>query len=208
MPARKLTRSLSMPLSRLLVPLPEYAGAAAPSYTYAVFNAADMAAAYVLSDGDLRIRHVSDGGSWRLGRMTIGKATGEWQAHIAVTDVGGGNIIIGVSKAAASVNSFLGADANGWGYHASGQKVNGGNLTAYGTAYGLNSVITIRYNADTGDLEFKNGGTSQGVIATGLTGEVSLTWSSYNLNCEGLGETGATGVAFPFPDINQGWFDV
>lgn len=185
--------------------LPFFMRNGAAPVTYATWNPDDVPAAYTLSGDNLVAEYTEVGLGWRIGRATIGKSSGEHQAEITVTNDGGGNTIIGVSNSSASLLTYLGADTNGYGYHANGTKFYNAGSTAYGTAYATGAIITIRYNADTGDLEFKNDGVSQGVIATGFSGEIFITWSSYQTGAIATLNAGQTALVNPFAIDNQGW---
>jgi hypothetical protein len=74
--------------------------------------------------------------------------TGKW--YCEVTPTGGSDTNIGWF----GVNKFI-----------------NGVQTAYGAAYGLNDVIGIAYDADTGDITFYKNSASQGTFSTGLAGE-------------------------------------
>lgn len=50
---------------------------------------------------------------------------------------------VGVSLAAPALNSYLGADANGWSYDSFGNKVTNSGSTALGASYGVGAVIYV-----------------------------------------------------------------
>lgn len=209
MPARKLTRSLAMPLSRILVPSPEYRASSAPAPTYATWNPADKGATVVLSGGDLGVTSGS-GGTWNGSsvRATIGKSSGKWQFEVEIGALSGATVavVVGVGKSTASLASFLGSDANGWGYFgANGNKINNSTLTAFGAVFNATDVITCYYDADTGTVGYLLNGADQGTIASGLTGEVFPMLSVYSSTITTLASFGEVALQHPKAGYNERW---
>lgn len=119
------------------------------------FNPSDKAAAVTLSNADLT---ASVAGTVSV-RATNGKSTGKWYCEITVDS--GTEPIIGVANSTANINSYPGADSNGWAYYRTGQKLNSGGAAAYGNTYTAGDVIGIAWDADNGKLFFSKNGTWQ-----------------------------------------------
>lgn len=181
-------------------------GGSAPAPTYATWNPADKGASIVLSGGDLAVTN-STGGTWNSVRGTIGKSSGKWQFEVEIT--GGGpfvNVVIGVGLASANVDSYVGSDANAWGYLGSnGNKINSGTLTAFGALFSSSDVITCYYDAGTGTLGYLLNGADQGTIASGLTGEVFPMVSVYASTITTLASFGEIALQHPKAGYNERW---
>jgi hypothetical protein len=127
--------------------------------------------------------------------MTTGSGQWYWEVTCTsigfVTSIGIGNIV-----------SANGAAASGtWCYHYDGSKyVNGAN-SAYGASYTSGDVLGFAFDATTGSLTCYKNGTSQGVLATGLTsgpyfafGTLYGTWNvAYNFGQQPFKYTPPTG---------------
>jgi hypothetical protein len=81
--------------------------------------------------------------------------------------------MFGLYKASLTGNlTYLGVDANGWGYYFDGEKWTNSTGSAYGSSYTTNDVIGVAFDADAGSLYFyKNGAVQNSGTAafTGLT---------------------------------------
>lgn len=101
-------------------------------------------------------------------RGTVGRAaSGHYYFEIVV---GGpdGQHLVGVGNTSASLSSFPGSDANGWGYYGAGPQKFNGSGTSYGATFTAGDVIGVEI--DNGALTFHKNGTSQGSAYTGITG--------------------------------------
>lgn len=194
MPARKLTRSLAMPLSRILVPLPEYR-ASAVSYTYATWNPADKSASITLSGGDLIA--TADGTSWKTVRGTSGKTSGKWIYECVATSTA--QHIVGIADSTANLGGFVGSNSGGFGYYAStGGLANGGSVGAYGSAWNPGDVITCCVDLDAMQGFFKVNGVAQPVFnITGLTGAIYQAGSPYAVGSYLTMNSGQSTIQYP-----------
>lgn len=78
------------------------------------------------------------------------------------TALGGSTYRVGVATSGTNLNQIGGADSVSWVYDAAtGNKVNSGSSTAYGTAYGNGANIGIAYNPTTQKVWFRLNGTWQ-----------------------------------------------
>jgi hypothetical protein len=121
-----------------------------------------------IADGNLR----ADIPNSRGISSTIGMRSGKWYCEVVA---GATPFITGVVRSSwynnAGGSEPFGATAGGWGYTSNGQKQIAGALTAYGASYNTTDVIGIAFDADNGILEFFKNNVSQGIAATGITGE-------------------------------------
>jgi len=132
---------------------------------YCNLNPLDKSSNITLANGNL---DYSQGATTGICRSTIGISSGKWYWEILVTAT---NPIIGIAKDTASLSgSYVGADANGWGYYGNdGAKYTNGSSSSYGSTYTTNDIIGVAFNADTGSLVFYKNNVSQGTAFTGLT---------------------------------------
>jgi hypothetical protein len=153
---------------------------------YAVLNPLDKGTSTTLSNGNLTPSIGS--AAWTSVRSTMPfPTTGKWYAEATCGAIGGGGLILGIGTASASLATYTGADANGWCYYNTGQKINNATAAAYGASYTDNDVIGIAFDADAGTLVFYKNNTSQGTAYSGLTSGTyfvmpSVNASSWSLN--------------------------
>lgn len=85
---------------------------------FATLNPADKGANLVLSGGNLTVKHNTSG--WQSVRANVGKNSGKWSFEITQDAFGtGGSLILGLALSAASLSTYIGANANGWGFQPS-----------------------------------------------------------------------------------------
>jgi hypothetical protein len=79
--------------------------------------------------------------------------------------------MFGLQRAAGTVaTTFIGGNADSWGYYAdNGNKYTNNSATSYGASYTTNDVIGVAFDADAGTLTFYKNGASQGQAYSGLT---------------------------------------
>jgi hypothetical protein len=143
---------------------------------YATLNPLDTNSNSTLSNGNLNIS--KSAASWGSTRATFGMSSGKWYLEYTctndTTNNANGQQIIGIGLSSASLGTYTGSDANGWGYSAyDGKKYNNqsggtGTGTAYGSSWTNGDVIGIAFDADVGTLTFYKNGVSQGNAYTGL----------------------------------------
>jgi len=110
--------------------------------------------------------------SWVSCRATIGMASGKWYWEVSGTGTytSSNGPLVGISKSSATLASYPGNDANGWGYYsANGNKYTGAVAASYGSVWTGSDVIGIAFDADNGTLTFYKNNVSQGTAFTGLT---------------------------------------
>jgi hypothetical protein len=135
---------------------------------YASLNPLANGSNVTLSNGNLDYSCASSTNT--VATSSIAMSSGKWYCEFTVT---GGSHIFGLYKASLTGNlTYLGVDANGWGYYSDGEKWTNGTGSAYGNSYTTNDVIGVAFDADAGSLYFyKNGAVQNSGTAafTGLT---------------------------------------
>lgn len=101
-----------------------------PSLFYATWNPADKAALVTLSNGNLTAE--SSTTNWRSARSTISKTSGKWYWEITMTT--GTEFYVGVARSTATLENYIGADADGWAHQKNPVtgKVNNNLFAEYG----------------------------------------------------------------------------
>jgi len=134
---------------------------------YAVINPLDVTTA-TISNANLTMTSTS--AAHRAIRASIGISSGKWYWEQVFTGASQ-NGVCGVGTNTASLATYVGGDANSWGYYsANGLKYNNGSGTSYGATYAANDIIGIAFDADAGTLVFYKNNVSQGTAYTLTTG--------------------------------------
>jgi hypothetical protein len=138
----------------------------ATTANYCVLNPLDKTTTNTLSNGNLRYA-ITDGQQGMV-RATFGlPSTGKW--YCEATKIAAGNLDAGIATRTASLNLYLGEDANGWGYFsADGVVYNNNAGIATGATLANGDVLGIAFNSDSGTLQFYKNGTLQ-TTTTGFT---------------------------------------
>ena len=126
-----------------------------------------------LADGNLNIS-ASSAVTTTVVLATIGVSSGKWYWEYVQTSTTGANLCLsGLARDNVTLtvtHSYIGMDANGWGYYGNGWTYhNAVANSSYGATYGNNDVIGVAFDADAGTLVFYKNGVSQGTAYTGLT---------------------------------------
>ena len=134
-----------------------------PTNNFCTLNPLDVAPNQTFTEGNLAVLWSALNKS---NRANFAIDTGKWYWEVKVTSVSGGSgngVFIGISNSSHDLGTWIGANANSWGYYASNGKIytnnNGG--TTYGNSYTLNDIINIAYDATNGKLYFGKNGTWQ-----------------------------------------------
>lgn len=179
-------------------------GAAPPAPTYATWNPADNGG-QILSNGDLRVT----GSGWLTTRITIPKGVDEWCCEHSVYN-SSGNMIVGICTADATLGSFVGSDAYGFGYYsANGNIMNGGGGTAGRATWNTNTdVIGLKYNATARTATWYKNGTQQGapVDISSLVGDLYVGCSNNSGGDITDTNFGATPMTYDYTSANVGVF--
>lgn len=139
---------------------------------YLSWNPSDKNANVSLTDSNLTAHVV--GTNWYGVRATAKQSTGKRYYEVVFASTNGGNECIpGVARDSAGLGTYLGADANGWGWqctYSTPRTINNNSFPAYGTTVSAGQVVGVIMDFDTATLEFSINGVSQGVAYTSLSG--------------------------------------
>jgi hypothetical protein len=93
---------------------------------------------------------------------------GKWYCEF--TPTAGANNMVGLQNSGAIATTYVGGNANSWGYYqTNGNKYNNNSASSYGASYTTGDVVGIAFDADNGTLAFYKNGTSQGTAYSGLS---------------------------------------
>ena len=153
------------------------------------WNPADKDAGVILSNGNLTATR-SGADSLKSVRATYGiphTESGYFEVYFAIGNPGSWFQLVGVATSSASLASFVGNDANGWGYYQdTGGKYTNNVLTAYGNDWKGGFHIGIAFK--NGSVWFARNNTWQnsgdpvagtGAAFTGITGTIYPMLSLY-----------------------------
>lgn len=151
-----------------------------PGNSYAVLSGIDKHPTATLSNGALSIT----GAANLPARATVFVGAGKWYWECVQTAFSAA-VIVGVAKNNATLTTYIGFDAGGYGYASTARRYNSAISIAYGATFGLNDVIGVALDLAAGTLTFYKNGVSQGVAYSSLSGEFSPAYST------GISSTGA-----------------
>lgn len=120
-------------------------GTGGGSGSYDTFSTTDHNGLAVISGANLTLTAVE--ALWAAGRNNIAAIAASkfyWEVTVnsgIFTDCG-----IGSTSASIANNAYVGADAQGFGYHYGGQYTTGGAFVGAGTSYGAGSIIKFALN--------------------------------------------------------------
>lgn len=121
-----------------------------------------------LSNGSLTVQ-ASSSVTYTTARATTGKSAGKWYFETNL-DAAYTNAEVGVSNSSANLNSYLGADANSWGYQMDGAISHNNSFPSSGITYTTGDVIGIAIDFGAGQLWLsKNGAWISGDPSTGTS---------------------------------------
>jgi hypothetical protein len=108
-------------------------------------------------------------GGDRGGVNTFGMTSGKWFCEMDIVAIGSESSL-GVSKGNLTMVSYVGGNAESWGYYSTGTKyTNGASVGNYGTSFTTGDTIGCAFDADLGLLSFYKNGIPYGVAFSGLT---------------------------------------
>ena len=122
-----------------------------------------------LSNGNLEGTSAS---GWFTTFATMGVSSGKWYWEGTCTS--GGQALMGIATARATLASYVGVDTYGWCYYSSATdsyKINSGTTAVYGALYTTGDIISVALDLDAGTLVFYKNGVSQGTAYSSLSGE-------------------------------------
>jgi len=147
-----------------------------PVYTYATWDAVNIGAGIILSNGNLTAYIPSNppaGGTGATARSSIGKSSGKWYWELTVTS---GQLYgalrplayFGMANASHSLdgnNGRLGVDSNSFGvYEFDGSLDYAAGNTAFGTFWNIGDVIGMAFDATAATTQLFKNNVSMGTI--------------------------------------------
>ena len=147
---------------------------------YCVLNPLDKRDSPTYSNGNLQI--TGSGAAHCVGRSTFAVASGKWYWEVLINSAIDSTYYPspGICSMDTSIPNQLGDGTSGHAYMANGQKYTSSSLSSYGAAFTQSDIIGFALDMDAGTLVAYQNGTSQGTMATGLTGSWSPSWNQYN----------------------------
>lgn len=137
--------------------------------TGTTFSTTDKAATWALSNSNLTATN-SGAVAWSAIRCTTSKTSGK--SYYEAIYSGSNRVTIGIGTSAATLNSFVGNDANGWGLiNADGSLYNGSANVISGSpvSYTAGDVIGVALDADAHTVRFYKNGVAIGSAAATVT---------------------------------------
>lgn len=174
MMSRKLTRALSMPLSRPLIPDPCFVAASAPPpATYATWDPTFTNARVGFSNGNLRAS-LLESANWSGFGSTGVILPGEKKCFGIIVSTNG-NTMIGFGNASAETtdNYFLGFTANAVGFFHPGQVYWNGSGSTHLPAWNNTNFVLLAVNRVDNEVTlYKDGAPSATIALPAVTGDL------------------------------------
>ena len=143
------------------------------------------------SEGNMRMDATS--ASWHNAASTFWMSSGKWYSEFRLSNIGDG-CLIGIGKAP-STNTYVGTDANGYGYlAANGYVYHSNSQTQYGSSFTSGDIIGVALDMDNGNLYFYKNGTIQN-SGTAVNSS-SLVGEHWFVGCSSAGTAGEVRVNF------------
>jgi len=137
--------------------------------SFAVLNALDNdLSGAVIVDGNLKMTGKS-GYTWARSTITL-PTSGKYYFEAKPT-VAGTAYQIGLASTSCNIATQLGTQSGTYLYDGGGSKYINGSSSAYGASYTNTDTIGVAFDASTGTLTLYKNNTSQGNLATGISGE-------------------------------------
>ena len=142
-------------------------------------------------------------------RSSFSAASGKWYWEVTLGP-SSSPVGLGIGKAGAALNAYVGSDANGIGWYGNiPTYYTGGSATAYGTISGPGAVISVLLNLDGGTLALWRNGVSMGTMVSGLSGAwYAMVSGNASSASNGTANFGATAFAYTPPAGFQSGFGV
>jgi hypothetical protein len=105
----------------------------------------------------------STNSSWKSVRSVTGRTGGKFYAEVLVVNGTSANVLIGVGTSSASLLTYIGGDASGWGYYNSSPARRWHNNVGadWGNTYTSGDVIGIAIDTNAGHIWWSKNGTWQ-----------------------------------------------
>jgi len=155
----------------------------ATAANYAVLNPLKTnSSTCTLSDGNLKATFPS-GAAGGIAMSTIGVSSGKWYWELTVGGTDGATQPkSGVIPASTFTESSSSLDVGTYGYvyGRDGDKTILGTKSAYGASFTTNDIIGYALDMDAGTLVCYKNNTSQGTLASGISGTIAPALTAYN----------------------------
>lgn len=188
------TAATASPASNSVTP----AGAVASA-----FNPADKNASFTLSGSNLVA--TNSGGAWTAVRGTTSKTAGK--SYFEMTYTGSNRCVLGIGTSAASLATFVGNDANGWGMINTGGVYNSSTNVLSGSpaSFAAGTVVGVALDADAHTIRFYIGGVIVGTAANTVTSSPLFAMASTEGTDVVTANFGASAFAFTPPAGFSAW---
>lgn len=134
----------------------------------------------MLSEGNMTITNTVNK-KWNSVRATTALTHGVHRWTVRIDKCCSKNIFVGVVRASAPMDNYVGSDKNGWGYLANRAIwYNKSKVKTYGELFREGDRITVTLDLDRGVIGFARNGRDIGVAVEGLSGEFFPAFSLYN----------------------------
>lgn len=163
--------------------------------SYTTLDPAKMGTVGTLSGGDLTFSNAT--GSWSTVLSVAGMSSGKRQFEFSFAS-STAYVFVGIASSAKNLNTYLGgSDSIGYGYYYNGQKSNGTSQIAYGSAFNAGDIVTGKFDVSAGTLEMLLNGTSQGVLASGISGTQYIAISTLQGSAAVTLNSGGSAFSYP-----------
>jgi hypothetical protein len=172
---------------------------------YATLNPLKTDSVFTLANGNFDFSATSSAISGFYLNSSIGVSSGKWYWEVTPSSVGAGpNIAIGIrSSSDSSTSGSAGFFLSGYGYNASGNKVDNSTSVAYGSSYTNSDIIGIALDMNAGTIVFYKNNTTQGTAFSGISGtfepSVSFTVGGVSRTIAGSVNFGQRPFAYTAP---------
>jgi len=142
-----------------------------------------------LSGSSLVFTNDSGSDGWVSVLSSDGKTSGKWYFEIYYEDLGGNEFaLVGVGNVSADLDSYIGSDANGWGYRTNNRYYNDGSFVSGAGSWVGGDAIGVALDMDNGKIWFRdrNGNwdgdpaAGTGEAYSGLSGTIYAAASLYD----------------------------
>lgn len=182
---------------------------------YTTWNPDDKNVSITLSNGNLTATATNT--AWKSVRSILGVSSGKWYWEITLDVAANVDTVVGVGNSSAGLNSYAGADADGYGYYGNdGQKYNSGSGAAYGSTFTVGDIISVALDMDNGKIWWGKNGTWQASgdpgagtneAYSGISGTLYAMHSPHGNTNECTANFGASSFSYSVPTgFNSGLY--
>ena len=141
-----------------------------PENNFATLNPLALGTDGTLSEGNLKIIYGSSA-TMTTTTATIGVSSGKWYWELNANH--NGAEIVGITNISDYTGKHPGQASGSWGYYSDdGNKYVEGTASSYGASYTTGDIIGFALDMDAGTLVAYKNNSSQGTLASSLTGDI------------------------------------